>query len=144
MQDENKSKSILLVDDDADDRKYFLEAVKEIDPAIVVSIARDGKEALAVLTSADSTLPDYIFLDLRMPKVNGKQFLLEVKKNEQFKAIPVIIYTTSREVEESHEMHDLGAVHFVSKPSDPEEIYYVLSQVLDGEWNEQSWRTGKP
>ena len=143
MKNEIIPRRILLVDDDADDRKYFLEAVKEIDPTIEVSTAKDGKQALAILALDNGTLPHYIFLDLRMPKVNGKQFLVEVKMSERLKGIPVIIYTTSREVEETNEMLSVGAVHFVSKPSDPEEIYYILSQVLEGKWDEDSWRKTK-
>lgn len=143
MQNEKTDRRILLVEDDADDRKYFLEAVQEIDPAIEVAIAKNGKEGLAILESADGSLPDYIFLDLRMPKVNGRQFLLQVKESEKLKAIPVIIYTTSKEVEEAEELQGLGAVHFISKPSNTEEIYYVLSMVLDGKWDGDGWHNSK-
>lgn len=139
MQIERTTRSLLLVDDDADDRKYFLEAVKEIDSTIEVFTARDGEQALTFLTHGTDHLPDYIFLDLRMPKVNGKQFLVRVKADERLKNIPVIIYTTSREVAESEALQQMGAVHFISKPSDPEEIYYVLSAVLDGKWDADAW-----
>lgn len=126
---------ILLVDDDADDRKYFKEAVREIDTTIECATAKDGQQALELLRNEAYSLPDYIFLDLRMPRYNGKQCLLQLKADARLKDIPVIIYTTSKEVVESIELQSLGAVHFISKPSDPEEIYYVLSLVLEEQWD---------
>lgn len=139
-QPDSTRKKILLVDDDADDRKYFMEALQEIDPAAECSVAKDGQQALQLLNDPASALPDYIFLDLRMPKINGRQCLLQIKSDERLKHIPVIIYTTSRELKESEELKDLGAVHFISKPSDPDEIYYVLSLVLEEQWDSPGWR----
>jgi CheY-like chemotaxis protein len=127
--------SILIVDDDADDRELFIDAIKEVDADIKCTTAVDGKQALERLRSNYSSLPDFIFLDLRMPRFSGKKCLLELKKDEQLKSIPVIIYTTSNDVEESKELRDLGAVHFISKPSDPAQIYYVVSFVLEEQLN---------
>lgn len=135
MESRKATRKILLVDDDADDRKYFKEALNEIDPAIECAEARDGLQALHVLRNTELSLPDYIFLDLRMPRYNGKQCLLQLKADERLQHIPVIIYTTSKEVEESEELQRLGAVHFISKPNNPEEIYYVISLVLEEQWS---------
>ncbi|MGZ5133873.1 MAG: response regulator [Flavitalea sp.] len=126
---------ILIVDDDADDRKLFIEAIREVDKRIKCTTANDGKEALELLNSNYDSLPDLIFLDLRMPRFNGKKCLLEIKKDARLMQIPVIIYSTSKELEESKELKDLGAVHFISKPSDPAEIYYVVSFVLEEQLN---------
>jgi CheY-like chemotaxis protein len=123
--------NILIVDDDADDRQLFVDAIRQVDENITCTTADDGKQALDLLKSNDTYLPDLIFLDLRMPRFSGKKCLLELKNDVVLKPIPVVIYTTSREVEESRELRELGAVHFVSKPSDPEEIYYVVSMVLE-------------
>ena len=127
--------SILIVDDDADDRELFLEAVREIDAQIDCIVAKDGKHALEILKNASGSLPDIIFLDLRMPRFNGKKCLLEIKGDESLKHIPVIIYTTSREVTESIELKEMGAVHFISKPSNPDELYYIISVALEEQWN---------
>jgi DNA-binding NtrC family response regulator len=123
--------TILIVDDDADDRNLFISAIKQINTNIKCITATDGKQALDLLKSRYDSLPDFIFLDLRMPRFSGKKCLLEIKKDEQLKSIPVVIYTTSKDVEESKELRELGAVHFISKPSDPDEIYYVVSFVLE-------------
>ena len=130
----NNNISLLIIDDDADDRKLFIDAVNDFDPAIICLTAKDGQQALELLHTNDQ-LPDFIFLDLRMPRFNGKRFLLEIKKDELLKKIPVIIYTTSREVEESKELKEMGAVYFISKPSNPEEIYYLVSFVLEEQLN---------
>lgn len=121
---------LLIVDDDADDRNLFIEAVKEVDEGIECITAADGQQALDLLKNA-TRLPDFIFLDLRMPRFNGKKCLFGIKNNERLKTIPVIIYTTSKEVEESEDLKEMGAVHFMSKPSNPEEIYYLVSFVLE-------------
>lgn len=123
--------SLLIVEDDADDRKLFIDAVKEIDNTIDCNIAKDGQYALEILNDPIMPLPDFIFLDLRMPRVNGHKFLMEIKKNERLKGIPVVIYTTSREISDSIELKQSGAFHFMSKPSNPEEIYYLISLVLE-------------
>lgn len=126
--------SILIVDDDADDRLLFADAVREIDERIECIAAKDGLQALELLHRMDP-LPDMIFLDLRMPRFNGKRCLLEIKKDAHLKHIPVIIYTTSREVEESKELKEMGAVYFISKPNNPEEIYFLLSCALEEQWS---------
>jgi CheY-like chemotaxis protein len=132
--------NILIVDDDADDRELFIDAVKEVDEEINCITATDGKQALERLKSNYHSLPDFIFLDLRMPRFSGRKCLMELKKDEQLKSIPVVIYTTSKDVEEANELQELGAVHFISKPSDPEEIYYVVSFVLEEQLNRRKVR----
>ena len=129
------SMSFFIVDDDADDRNLFIEAVKEIDATIECTSANNGEQALTLLRDHRNTLPDFIFLDLRMPRIDGKKCLIEIKNNERLKHIPVVIFTTSRDVEESKDLKEIGAFHFISKPNNPEEIYYLISFVLDEHWS---------
>ncbi len=130
-----KSIAILLIDDDADDRKLFFEAVREVDSSIACIGAGNGREALLYLKNETNRPPDFIFLDLRMPGLSGQKCLEEIKKDMRLAHIPVVIYTTSREVSESIELKNLGAVHFMSKPTSPDEIYYMVSFVLSEKWN---------
>ncbi len=125
---------LFLVDDDEDDKKLFIESVKEVDKNIKCITVSDGQEALLFLKNVKNPLPDYIFLDLRMPRISGRQCLEEIRKDERLRHIPVFIYTTSREVKDSIDLKKNGAVHFISKPSDPAEIYYILSSVLNEKW----------
>ena len=125
---------LLLVDDDADDRKLFLEAAGEVDQTIDCIIASNGMEALAILRNKELSPPDYIFLDLRMPGLSGEECLIEIRKETRLAAVPVIVYTTSRDVRESVRLKQLGAAHFMSKPVSPEDVYYMVSFVLGEKW----------
>jgi CheY-like chemotaxis protein len=127
--------TILLVDDDEDDRKLFLEAAKEVDKEITCIAAVNGKEALRYLDNTANPIPDFIFLDLRMPGLSGQECLEEIKKDLRLASIPVIVYTTSRDVKESETLKKLGAAHFMSKPVSPDDVYYMVSFVLSEKWN---------
>ena len=126
--------TILLVDDDEDDRQLFVEATKEVDSTIVCNTASDGTAALAYLLDERNGVPDFIFLDLRMPGLSGEECLVEIKKEQRVAAVPVIVYTTSRDVQESKRLKQLGAAHFASKPVSQEEVYYMVSFVLGERW----------
>ena len=125
---------ILLVDDDEDDRMLFVEAAKEVDSTITCLPASDGLEALALLRDGRPDIPDYIFLDLRMPGLTGEEILIEIKREPRLSTVPVIVYTTSRDVRESARLKKLGAAHFMSKPDSPDEVYYMVSFVLGEHW----------
>jgi len=131
----DKHITILLVDDDADDRKLFLEAAKEVDETITCVTVTNGQDALFYLKNEANPLPDFIFLDLRMPGLSGQKCLEEIKKDPRLVPVPVIVYTTSREVEESIRLKKSGAAHFMSKPTSPDEVYYMVSSVLGEKWN---------
>ena len=130
----DKSITILLVDDDPDDRQLFFDALKEVDNSILCVSAINGQEALLYLKDEANLLPDFIFLDLRMHGISGKQCLEEIKKDARLCPVPVIVYTTSRDVNESIELKKMGAAHFMSKPTSTEDIYFMLSLVLGENW----------
>src|ERR1041384_3417827 len=133
----NISQFILIVDDDDDDRIFFCEALHEIDPAIKFIIAKDGAEALDFLSKSD-VLPDFIFLDLNMPRMNGKKCLEELKKSDRFFQIPVVMYSTSKNEERSEETKKLGALAFIKKPVLFDDIREIISHVISGEWEKVS------
>ena len=122
-------KVIFLIDDDIDDQEFFVDAVKEVDPNIVCQLASSCEEGLELLNKS-SVLPDYIFLDLNMPKVDGKKCLLELKKNARVKDIPVIIYSTSSLKKDIDETKAMGAVHFLTKPAAFRELCEAIENVL--------------
>jgi len=127
--------TIFLVDDDEDDRKLFFEAVKDVDDTINCVGAVNGQGALLYLKNEANPVPDYIFLDLRMPGISGRKCLEEIKKESRLAPVPVIVYTTSKDVNESIELKKMGAVHYMSKPILPEDIYFMVSFVLGEKWN---------
>ena len=122
---------LLIVDDDEEDTDLFIEAVEEVDEGIACNTAKNGLAALEWLRDSRHTLPDLIFLDISMPLLNGKKCLEEIKRDDRLKEIPVIIYTTSRDVEESKLLKEMGAFHFISKPANADEIYYLVAVTLE-------------
>lgn len=122
---------ILIVDDDEDDRVLFCEAAKSVDASIECLEARDGQEALQLLKTSKISTPDFIFLDLNMPRVNGKQCLADLKRSKEFRHIPVIIYTSSKRETDKMETQLLGASHFITKPTGLSELRKALSFVLE-------------
>ena len=130
----SKELTILFADDDPDDRDLFCKAIAEVDPDIICHMFQDGNDLMKYLNDPANELPDYIFLDLRMPKMNGRKCLEAIRADERLKQIPVIIYTTSDDVEDSKNLAESGATHFVTKPANPEEIYFLISMVLNEKW----------
>jgi CheY-like chemotaxis protein len=123
------------VDDDPDDRELFCEAVHDIDEAIQCNTVSNGEAALKLLNKENgSPLPDYIFLDLNMPRLNGKQCLSLIKSSPSLQHIPIIIYTTSKLKEDIAETGRLGASYFLTKPSKLKDLKKAISLVLEGKW----------
>ena len=106
---------LMLIDDDEDDREIFISIVEAAYPAISLSVATNGQEALQALQQA-ATQPDLIFLDLNMPIMNGQQFMESIKADNILHKIPVVILTTSSDKTTIRDMKTLGAIHFISKP----------------------------
>src|SRR6187402_2606042 len=106
-------KRFLLVDDDNDDRELFSEALATVNPVIICDLAADAEEALNKLHSKDIDAPDMIFLDINLPIMTGWQFLTNLKSQEQYKDIPVIMYSTSSNQRDKDIAKDLGALCFI-------------------------------
>jgi CheY-like chemotaxis protein len=114
-----------IIDDDTDDQEIFAIAVGEIDSGIKCISAFDGVEALEKLKNFT---PDFIFLDLNMPRMGGKEALREIRKIPALLHVPVIAYSTSSEVRDIEDMKKLGANHFITKPPD---ITSLISRVRE-------------
>jgi CheY-like chemotaxis protein len=125
-----KAPFFLLVEDDEDDRFFFLETLRSIDPAIQSMVAINGKEALTLLNNDFFSLPDYIFLDLNMPLMNGLKCLEEIRKIPALKQIPVIIYSTTSEKEVEEKSRSSGAFSFFIKPSSQAELADYIRKII--------------
>ena len=123
-------KKLLLIDDDRDDHEFFLEAINEIDSTITCKTFFDGEQALGQLRNSVDEIPDLIILDTNMPKLNGKQILAELKRIPNIKEVPVIMYSTIFSERDNIELRDLGASHYLSKPSKFEDFRSSLAELL--------------
>jgi CheY-like chemotaxis protein len=120
---------ILNVDDDPEDREFFCDALKTIDRTVLCLTAGSGIEALSMLQS-HLPLPDYIFLDINMPMMDGKTCLRELKTIPELKEIPVIMYSTSTDTKEIRECYRLGADDFLIKPNSFEKLVNDLISIF--------------
>lgn len=131
---QNGTMQILLADDDEDDRKFFKEALEEIKIKTIVKTLCDGVELIEHLTKQGVILPHIIFLDLNMPRKNGMDCLLDLKRIDFLKEIPVAIYSTSASEEDIEETFVKGANVYIKKPSDFSVLKKILHEVITVNW----------
>ncbi|GAC1486653.1 MAG: response regulator [Flavisolibacter sp.] len=122
-------KKLLIIDDDPDDIEFFLEAVQYLQKEIECEKVFNGEEALKKLR-ASNQLPDYIFLDLNLPRINGKELLFELKHEKKLKNMPVIIFSTSGIEADIIETIKMGAKSFIIKPIRVEELARKIAEEL--------------
>jgi CheY-like chemotaxis protein len=125
-------KTCFLIDDDVDDQEIFVMALGQISVHFQCIVANNGNEGLQKLKQ-ETVLPDYIFLDLNMPRMNGKECLKELKRNDRLKNIPVIIYTTSSSKTDIADTLRLGAAGFITKPFSLQELTETLAHFFQKE-----------
>ena len=120
-----------MVDDDEDDREIFNIALRDLGEHIHCVLASDGMDALEKLRGPDA-LPDFIFLDLNMPRMDGKECIAEIKKDKRLNDIPVVIYSTSSNAKDRADATRLGAMHFFTKPPSISALTHALSDIFLG------------
>jgi CheY-like chemotaxis protein len=117
------TKCILLVEDNQDDLDLTLRALRKHNTASEIVVVRDGPEALDALFGTglyqnNKIVPDVIFLDLKLPKIDGLQVLQSIRSDERTRLLPVVILTSSSEDEDKLQGYRLGANSYVRKPVD--------------------------
>jgi len=122
----------LLTDDDNDDAELFGDALALIDPIVDFYHSEDCQALFEFLAGTKNRKPDIIFLDLNMPEISGWQCLAQLKNNSDYKDIPVIIYSTSSHPRDKEMAIDLGALGFLTKPSDFKILVKTLSHIAHG------------
>ncbi len=120
------NKLFLLADDDRDDAELFEEALSDLKPPVRLKHVSDGKAVFQFLTDKSNPKPDLIFLDLNMPEMSGWQCLAKLKNDMDLREIPVIMYSTSTNPRDREIASELGAVGFVTKPTD----FKLLTRIL--------------
>jgi CheY-like chemotaxis protein len=115
--------TILLADDDADDRMMAADALAESRLANDLRFVEDGEELMDYLhrrgrfsDPAAAPRPGLILLDLNMPRKDGREALREIKGDAELRKIPVVVLTTSQAEEDIYRTYDLGVNSFITKP----------------------------
>jgi CheY-like chemotaxis protein len=106
---------VFLIDDDKDDQDFFAKAVSRMGNAIACTFADDGVQALKKIKTDISFIPDFIFIDINMPVLNGIEVLNEIRKIKRLDDVPVYMYSTSAEPAVAASCIKLGATGVITK-----------------------------
>lgn len=124
--------TILLVDDDEDDRLMAREALQEsllTNPLVEAIDGIEMMEYLAAQVEQNLALPGLILLDLSMPRMDGREALAKLKQNPAYRRIPVVVLTTSKTEEDIYRTYDLGVNSFISKPLSFDGLVAVMTEL---------------
>lgn len=128
-------KHILLVEDNPQDEMLFLRALKKVNLANEVHVARDGQQALDYLLNqgdyadVQTKLPAVVVLDLGLPRVSGLDVLARLRNDPRTKLLPVVILTSSDEEQDRLSSYGSGANSFVRKPLDFTQFAEAVAQL---------------
>lgn len=133
---ERKPITILLADDDEDDRLLTTKALAESRLANDLHVVGDGEELMdylhrrgAYAALESSPRPGLVLLDLNMPRKDGREALREIKSDHSLRQIPVVVLTTSKAEEDIYRTYDLGANSFITKPVMFESLVGVMKDL---------------
>lgn len=123
-------RTVLLVEDNADDEQLTLRAMRQSEVPNIIRVARDGAEAVEHLFGPGAhRLPDLVLLDLKLPKVSGLEVLKRIRSEESTKSMPVVVLTSSDEERDILETYRLGANSYIRKPIDFDEFIDAVRQL---------------
>ncbi|MEO0293164.1 MAG: response regulator [candidate division WOR-3 bacterium] len=124
-----KKQAILLVEDDEVDIKSVERAFSDLRITNPLIVTHDGKEALNYLNNEKNKRPGLILLDIKMPRMNGIEFLRIVKRKDKLKIIPIVILTTSKEEKDKMESFNLGIAGYMMKPVNYKDFVEVIRTI---------------
>jgi chemotaxis family two-component system response regulator Rcp1 len=126
---------VLLVEDSPGDVRLTREAFREANPAVRMHVASDGIEAMAFLrqegVNAEAPRPDFILLDLNLPKMDGREVLALIKDDDSLRTIPTIILTTSEADADILHSYELNANAYLRKPVTLEAFEALVRSIND-------------
>lgn len=138
MHQTNTPVTILIADDDADDRMMIQEAFEDNDIGDTTAFVEDGEELLDYLRCknkyahlAGNRYPGLILLDLNMPRMDGREALREIKADPDLCRLPVVILTTSKAEEDIARTYGLGVSSFITKPLNFDDLFAIVKIVCD-------------
>jgi len=120
--------SVLLVEDNVDD-VYLTRRILHKAGVEVITVAGDGQEALEMLLPDALPLPGMVIIDLRLPRVSGLKLLAELRRQERTMDLPVLILTSSDDPNDREACLKLGALAFLSKPLELNDLQQVLDRL---------------
>jgi len=125
----NGKQTILLVEDDKIDVRSVQRSFKDLRVTNPLIVTHNGEEALEYLKNDTGKHPGLILLDLRMPRMDGIEFLKIIREDDKLKIIPVVILTTSKEDEDKMDSFNLGIAGYMMKPVSYKDFVEVIRTI---------------
>src|SRR5688500_6013460 len=122
---------VLLADDDADDRMFFEDAIRELRLNLDFRTVKDGLELMDYMLGSGIILPQILFLDLNMPFKNGFQCLKEIRALKAFEDMFIVIYSTTARPTDIDVAFERGASLFIQKPNSYSELKLIMQKVFE-------------
>ena len=129
------AQTIFLADDDADDREFFETACDKIDTQIQLQLFKNGQLLFEYLKVGE-IIPDIVFLDINMPKMDGFQCLDQIRNTLSLRNLCVIMYSTSNNKADINKCYSLKANGFVQKPYSFNELKSILEKIFVTDWED--------
>lgn len=121
---------ILIVEDNPYDEELALHTLQTIQTINKIHVARDGEEALDYLFQKENqSLPSFILLDLKLPKINGIEVLRKIKGTESTRLIPTIVFSSSQLGKDRKTCYQLGANSYIAKPVEFDEYVKIITHI---------------
>jgi CheY-like chemotaxis protein len=130
------AKQVMLAEDDEDDFYFFSMAINEVPYTVVLKRADDGELLLELL---NQEVPDVLFMDMYLPKKNGRECLKEIRSNKKYDTLPIIIYTSMKELEQIEFCYREGSNLYVLKPTSFNELKEIIEKILSIEWKKMMY-----
>ncbi len=127
--------SIVLVDDDEDDRNFFTRAVHNTSPAIRFVALGDGEKFMEFLENDPVPRPDLVILDINMPGLSGLDCLKQLRQSSGWSDLPVVMYSTSTQEKDLNDSTQLGANLYVVKPKEISALYRLVNYLVNLDWS---------
>lgn len=128
------SKTIVLIDDDPDDLDIMKETIEKVVPSAQCISFVYPDEAVRVVSTELIVIPDYIIIDMNMPRKTGLDCLREFRSQEEFNDVPIIIYSTTISASLKETLMKAGATHVFQKPSKYDAWSAALSKMMQRDW----------
>ncbi|ANE53621.1 hypothetical protein SY85_19705 [Flavisolibacter tropicus] len=124
--------SIIVADDDSDDRLFLEDVLHEVAPSKSVTSVKDGQELLSLF---NHFVPDFLFLDLEMPRKNGLECLKEIRNNPTTKELPIVVFSSTNREYNIDVAYEMGAHLFLSKPNSYDDLKLAMQTILSFDWS---------
>jgi len=125
------SKTAILIDDDRDDLEFLEAAIRQVDHSVKCISYLFCDDALRKIVNDASSVPNYIFIDINMPRLNGNQCLKELRSDPKFKNVPITMLSTSMPAPVAEALKENGASFTFEKPKNFEDYEQILKLILN-------------